>query len=303
MFLSRYRKAVDTFAPPLGRSYRFFRDVAVRRHAIRTPYGFSLVGDPAMAAEGYEGEEIAAFLALLESHDAVVDVGANVGVYTCLAASRGKPTIAFEPLARNLNYLYRNLWDNQFRNVEVYPMGLTEAPGLGRIYGYGGVASLRPGWAQARKTQSTLVPLTSLDTVAAGRFPGKKLLVKVDVEGFEREVLAGATKTLERIPKPTWLVEILLSGELIPGGTNRRFAETFAMFREHGYRCRGLDPARTAVGPEEVSRWVRNGRVDGGRHDFLFSAEPAGAPAEQQLDQESCSQSRPDAAAVFAVAG
>jgi FkbM family methyltransferase len=271
MFLSRYRKAVDTFAPPLGRSFRVLRDATSRRRTIQTAYGFTLVGDPAIAAAGWEGDEIAAFISLLETHDVVVDIGANVGIYSCLAASRGKKTVAIEPLRRNLNYLYRNLWDNQLRNVEVFPMGLAQAPGLGRIYGYGGIASFLPGWAQARETQSTLVPLTSLDAVVNGRFGGKRLLIKLDVEGFELEVLAGAVSTLDRIPKPTWLVEILFRGEVIPGGLNSKFAETFAMFWERGYCCHKLDRAMTPVGPDQVSLWIRDGSVDGDTRDFLFS--------------------------------
>ncbi len=271
MFLSRYRKAVDTFAPPLGRSYRVLRDATSRRRAVQTPYGFALAGDPGIAASGWEGDEVAAFLSLLESHDVVVDIGANVGIYSCLAASRGKKTVAIEPLPRNLNYLYRNLWDNQLRDVEVFPMGLARAPGLRRIYGYGGIASFLPGWAQAREGQSTLVPLTSLDAVVNGRFVTKRLLIKLDVEGFELEVLAGAVGTLDRIPKPTWLVEILLRGEVIPGGMNSKFAETFAMFWERGYSCHKLDQALTPVGPDQVSRWIQNGSVDGEARDFLFS--------------------------------
>jgi FkbM family methyltransferase len=247
------------------------RDATSRRRAIQTPYGFSLAGDPEIAAAGFEGDEVAAFLSLLESHDVVVDIGANVGIYSCLAASRGKQTVAIEPLPRNLNYLYQNLWDNQFRHVEVFPMGLAQAPGLGRIYGYGGIASFLPGWAQARKAQSTLVPLTSLDALVNGRFGGKRLLIKLDVEGFELEVLAGAVGTLDRIPKPTWLVEILFRAEVIPGGTNSRFAEAFAMFWERGYSCHKLDRALTPVGPDQVSGWMRNGSVDGDTHDFLFS--------------------------------
>jgi FkbM family methyltransferase len=279
MFLSKYRKAVDTFAPPLGRSYRVLRDATSRRRAIQTPYGFSLAGDPGIAAAGFEGDEVAAFLSLLESHDVVVDIGANVGIYSCLAASRGKQTVAIEPLPRNLNYLYQNLWDNQFRHVEVFPMGLAQTPGLGRIYGFGGIASFLPGWAQAREAQSTLVPLTSLDAVVNGRFGSKRLLIKLDVEGFELEVLAGAVGTLDRVPKPTWLVEILFRGEVIPGGMNSRFAETFAMFWDRGYNCHKLDRALTPVGPEQVSRWIRNGSVEEDTRDFLFSG---GLPSREE---------------------
>ena len=273
MILSRCRKAVDTFAPPIGRQYRLLRDATNRRRSIRTKFGFTLAGDPSMAREDWEAEEIAAFLALLDEHETVLDIGANVGFYTCLAASRGRHTVAFEPSQRNLNFLYRNLWENQLTNVEVFPLGLAGQSGLGRIFGFGGISSFVPGWAQAREAHSSLAPLTTLDTITAGRFPHTKLLIKMDVEGYELDVLSGAEKMLERRPKPTWLVEILLSDEVIPGGISKRFAATFEMFWKHGYRSRKLDAGRTFVEREDVARWVADGAVDAETHDFIFSAD------------------------------
>jgi hypothetical protein len=117
------------------------------------------------------------------------------------------------------------------------------------------------------------VPLTTLDTIVAGRFQGKKLLIKMDVEGSELDVLAGAAKTLDLSPKPTWLVEILLRGEVLPDGMNKKYSEAFEVFWQHGYRCRMLDAARTTLGPVDVSRWIANGFVDSETHDFLFSVD------------------------------
>jgi FkbM family methyltransferase len=272
MILSTLRKPVDTFAPAVGRLYRVLRDATNRDRSIQTTSGFSLAGDPSMSKGAWEVGEMEAFLELMGTHDAVLDIGANVGFYSCLAASRGKHTIAFEPSSRNLKFLYRNLWENRFLNVEVFPLGLGGRCGLERIYGYGGIASFVPGWGQARKAQSSLVPLTTLDVIALGRFQNKKLLIKMDVEGFELEVLSGASGTLKLTPKPTWLVEIMLSDPLIPGGVSGKFADTFEAFWKHGYQCRKLNPARTPVGRADIDRWVANRFVDSGTHDFLFSA-------------------------------
>lgn len=273
MILSRCRKAVDTLAPPLGRQYRLLRDATNRRRSIPTKYGFTLAGDPSMTNPDWETNEVQAFLELLQNHDAVLDIGANVGFYSCLAASRGIHTVAFEPSSRNLGFLYRNLWENRFLDVEVFPLGLAAKSGLGQIYGFGGIASLVPGWAQASRAQSSLVPLTTLDSITGIRFRSKKLLIKTDVEGFELEVLAGATKTLAMIPKPTWMIEILLGGEVVPDGINQKFAATFEMFWNHGYRSKMLNAQRTTVEPADVANWVARGSVEGGTHDFLFSAD------------------------------
>jgi FkbM family methyltransferase len=273
MFLSNCRKAVDSFAPPLGRLYRVSRDATNRRQSRPTPYGFTLAGDPSMTVAGWEANEIAAFLELIKTHETVLDIGANVGFYSCLAASRGKHTIAFEPSPRNLNFLYRNLSENHLADVEVFPVGLAGQSGLGKIYGYGGIASFVPGWAQAGQAHSTVVPLTTLDAIAAARLRHQKLLIKMDVEGFELDVLAGAAATLTLDPKPTWLVEILLRDDVIPGGVSRKFTETFEVFWRRGYQSTLLDTARTQVCEADVSRWVANGAVDSGAHDFLFSAK------------------------------
>jgi FkbM family methyltransferase len=272
MRLSRCRAAVDAFAPPVGRLYRALRNQRYARKRIQTRWGFNFAGDPGLASGEWEAHEIQAFLAFLETHDVVLDIGANVGFYTCLAASRGKQTIAIEPCSSSLNVLYRNLWENNFLNVEVLPVGLARQPGLGRIYGLGGIASFVRGWGQAPESQFALVPLGTLDTIAATRFQGKKLLIKMDVEGFELEVLAGAPKTLDLHPKPTWLVELLLHDHVIPGGIARNFRDAFEIFWENGYRSRMLDAARTPVGPADVDRWVAHGRLDTNNHDFLFSA-------------------------------
>ena len=273
MLITRFRKTIDTYVPFLGRYYRLLRDAASRRKSFHTKFGFTLAGDPAMAKDSWETDETEIFLELIETHHTVIDIGANVGFYSCLAASHGKHTVAFEPSSRNLAFLYRNLWENGVLEVEVFPGGLAAKCGLGRLFGFGGISSLVPGWAQAREAQSRLVPLSTLDTIMAGRFKNRKLLIKIDVEGCELDVLSGAVETLDSNPKPTWLVEILLANALIPGGINQRYAETFELLWKHGYRCRKLDAARTPVWPADVSRWIANGSVGSETHDFLFSAK------------------------------
>ncbi len=275
MFVSKLRKPVDKFAPVLGRLYREIRDITSRRRSVTARFGFELAGDPTMLDENWEAEEISAFTEFAQACDVVVDVGANVGFYTCLAASYGKDTLAFEPSRRNLRFLYRNLWNNHFAGVEVYPLALAGHSGMGRIFGYGGIASLVSGWAQSRETRSEVVPVNTLDHIISGRLRDRKLLIKVDVEGLELDVLAGAEAVLNFDPKPVWIVEILLRDDVIPGGVNRRFCDIFNLFWERGYVCRRLSASRAEVTKNDIDRWYRNGRVEGGAHDFLFSAAEA----------------------------
>lgn len=270
MLLSRLRKPVDTFFPGVARLYRSIRDSSLAAELRPTSYGFKLAGEPRFAATGFESREVSAFVDLLQYHDVVLDIGANVGFYSCLAGWQGKQVLACEPSPRNLKFLYRNIWENGLSNIEVFPLGLAQSPGIKRLYGFSDMASFVPGWAQADQKRSTLVPVTSLDNLIATRFPQKRLLIKMDVEGFEMDVLAGAQETLARTPKPTWLVEILLRSEVIPDGINPRFRDVFAAFWQHGYRCRALDSEHRLISPMEVNHWLTDGGADIASRNFLF---------------------------------
>jgi FkbM family methyltransferase len=262
ILISGLQKPIDAFVPSVGHLYRVLRDhYGAERVAIRTEYGFALAGDPEMARD-YEPAEVNTFLKLLDSCATVVDIGANIGFYSCLAASHGKHVVSFEPLPRNLQFLYRNLWENEFRSTEVFPIGLAKEPGLKRLYGFAGLASFVPGWGGANKAHFAVVPVTSLDTILAGRFNGQQLLIKIDVEGFELDVLAGAENTLSLTPRPTWLVETALNGEQVPAGINAQFVEVFETFWRHGYEARRLTVKRESVRRADVHRWVANGAVE-----------------------------------------
>lgn len=270
MFLSALRQPVDTVAPSVGRLYRRMRDFVDARQSQQTIYGFKLAGDRRMAGSNFEPDEVKAFLEAIESHDVVLDIGANVGFYSCLAASRGKHVISFEPSVRNLNFLYRNLWENKLSRVEIFPVGVGKRSGLSRVYGFGGISSFVMGWGQAETSKYSLVPVTTLDAIVAKRFQGQRLLIKVDVEGFELDVLAGATETLNREPRPTWTVEILLRDGVIPEGINTRFQETFEVFWKRGYQCRKLDKTHSRIQNADVEHWVSRGTAD--CKNFLFSS-------------------------------
>jgi FkbM family methyltransferase len=217
--------------PTLAIVYRTLRDAYLMQHRkfSETPYGFRLIGPGAMQTGTFEPEETALIQEHLDRIDVFVDIGANIGFYTCLALSAGKYTIAVEPLRRNLDSLYANLAENGWRNVEVYPVGLASQPGLATLYGEATGASLVSGWAGASPLLKRTIPLTTLDILMGERFCGKNLFIKVDVEGAEFDLLQGAARTLAMSPAPVWMVEIGLT-EHYPAGFNPNYASTFAPF-------------------------------------------------------------------------
>lgn len=267
---SAARHFVDNWLPEVGHAYRQLRDKrAATASFVDTPYGFRLAGNRSMAEGDFEREEIDVFLKYLGKVSACVDIGANIGLYTCLVAAQGKKVIAVEPLNRNLEVLYRNLVGNSFLDVEVFPFGLSGAPGVKRLYGDNTGASFVPGWAGASDRWYEVVPVNTLDLIVNTRFDGQPLLIKMDVEGFEYKVLGGAARTLKISPKPVWLVENNL-GENFPGGRNENFQKTFELFWQEGYEVRTANREERVIRPIDVERWVQQSRVDFGSHNFLF---------------------------------
>lgn len=270
MFLSRFRKPVDKHLPFIGDSYRYLREITTSRTPRRSKYGFRIAGAPGMADPEFEKNEAATFLEALVNHDIVLDIGANIGFYSCLASSRGKHVLAFEPSRRNFFFLCQNLWDNGFHDAEVIPVGLGSQPGLRRIYGFGGISSFIEDWGQAGISRYAIVPVNTLDNMIGSRFKDARILIKMDVEGYELDVLKGATGLLCANPRPTWMVEIMLNNPLIPGGVNGKFLETFETFWKHGYACKELNASPSPVSQEDVLRWTSSGSVDSGTMDFMF---------------------------------
>jgi FkbM family methyltransferase len=242
-------------------------------------HGFLFGGSDAMATGRFESEETALLTAFLPHVDTVVDVGANVGLFTCLARSNGKRVVAVEPVAANLSQLYANLLANGWDDVEVFPLALGARAGLVTIYGSGVGASAIPGWSGAARFPAQVVPVATLDVILSERRFRERLFVKVDVEGLELQVLGGAQRVLEREPAPVWLVEIGLS-QHHPGGRNEGFAATFDCFFSAGYTACVADSGRRRVTKSDIERWTEAGKQDFGHHNFLFLRGEAAVPSD-----------------------
>ncbi|MCD6401836.1 MAG: FkbM family methyltransferase [Anaerolineales bacterium] len=179
----------------------------------------------------------------------------------------GKQVVAFEPMAENLRGLYRNLSENSWNDVEVWPLGLSDAPGLVTIYGYGTGASLVPEWAGSSTAFSRSISVSTLDILLDYRFKGERMFVKIDVEGAELRVLKGAKRVLQRTPKPAWLVEITLTENR--SSCNPQFTEIFEQFWTNGYEVFTADAARRKITKTDVKKWVASGKVDFGTYNYL----------------------------------
>lgn len=252
---------------PLSRLWRQSRDEWKYRRLqpYRTSYGFKLYGDANLDSSREASAEIETVRSFLKEGAALVDIGANVGLFACYARSKGHDVLAVEPQPRNVQLLLRNLRLNKL-DVEVLPIALADKVGVLPLYGGGQGASLSKGWGGMTATYSTLVSVSTLDHILAGRFVGQSVLVKLDVEGHEKQVLQGATKTLARADV-AWLVEHGLTENF--ADVNPNFRALFEIFWNSGYEAYSLNPSRI-VTPDDVDRWIKQKHRDFGNIDFLF---------------------------------
>jgi len=262
--------AVDQWLPFLALRYRQARDAwwYQRPHSYMTIFGFTLHGDQDLDTSRAESHEVAVFIEELSACDVVVDVGANVGLFTCLSVQAGKRTVALEPHPGNLKLLYRTLLDNGFVNVEVFPLALSDAPGILPLLGGGQAATLTPGWCGIQSTYTTNVSTNTLDNLMASRFPGERLLIKIDVEGNEFNVLKGSVALLARDPAPVWILEHGLTQNF--QGLNPHFQDIFDVFWRAGYSAFVVGEVGERVTPEDVSRWIDAGQVPSGYLNYVF---------------------------------
>jgi FkbM family methyltransferase len=245
-----------------------------------TPLGFKIfattsVHHQKMLGGHFEPDEVNLLLELLSSADVFVDVGANIGYYVCLARHAGKHVVAIEPQAKNLRLLYKNVEANGYRDVEIFPMGVSDDPAMVTLFGPSGTgASMIPGWAGQWTGYKTVIPVTTLDILLGGRFAGKKLVVKIDVEGAEYRALLGAAGVLSREPRPTWMLEICLN-EHHPNGINENYLATFDLFWRHGYQAFPAVPAgaRRPIQRGEIESWVKERRAGSGVINYIFSPQ------------------------------
>lgn len=107
MYSAGLKRLVDHHLPSAARKFRDKRWFAGLREC-RTSIGLTLIAEPGLADAIPKYNEIPTLKALLADRDVYVDVGAHLGLYSCIAARMEKYVIAIEPHPLNLQLLYRN---------------------------------------------------------------------------------------------------------------------------------------------------------------------------------------------------
>jgi FkbM family methyltransferase len=226
---------------------------------------------PGLRSGAYEPHLTAVFERHCAPGMTVVDVGANLGYFTLLAArlvGPGGRVVALEPNSENCRLLLSSLRLNGISNVEVLPVAADKAPGWayysthvgsnGGLIDDGDLLS-RPG---------VVVPTFRLDDLVEGPVG----FLKMDVEGAEGRVVLGASRIIER-DRP--IVTTELKDEMLQRVSGRSVTDYLGYFGNLGYTPTLLDKQTGAERPyPSVSALLEEWGEDDQLRDVLLLPAP-----------------------------
>ena len=136
-------------------------------------------------------------ISLCEQKRNCIDIGANVGLWACDLVHSFNTVIAFEPVEEFRTCFEKNV---KKKNYTIHPVA------LGRNESYINMNVVRGNTGHSHIDPNSIgkgnIPLKTLDSFDFSDID----MIKIDVEGFEEEILAGALKTIEK-NKPVLVIE------------------------------------------------------------------------------------------------
>lgn len=168
----------------------------------------SLLFDPTYAPF-LEGEEIMDLLfEKIRPEDVVFDIGGWHGIHATVFARTARQVISFEPNPPTFRILKETVAVNKSQRITPYQLAVGSEASTADLWGSGSGSSLRPGHGKVARNRVQVVTLDDFaDTIST--VPD---VLKIDVEGAEYHVLAGARRCLQHVR----LVCIELHFEEIP---------------------------------------------------------------------------------------
>ncbi len=167
-----------------------------------------------LANSAYEISVLKRFKALLPLYQVFIDVGANIGTYSLIAARYGVKSIAFEPIPSNFCSLKKNIKLNNFDNlIQPLMFGLSEKKEQVDF----NFDPLKPGASSIhphkRMGDIINVQLEEFDQLGLNEIEmAENILIKIDIEGMELNALKGMRKMLNQKKNICLIIETKHSG-------------------------------------------------------------------------------------------
>ena len=254
-------------ALPFLRRFSPVRSVEANGRRVFADLRDSIIGRTLFLEGRYEqalNDVIVGLRPHLTGHCAL-DIGANIGLHTLALSESVGPTgrvLAFEPESHNADLLERTLADARAGNVTVRREAVGDRAGLAAIhrnpsnFGDHRVAG-------ASGSDVTNVPMTTIDLASSAESltEGSIRFAKMDVQGYELNVIRGMLRTLEQNPDIILAVEVYPAGLRAAGGSA---VELMREFRRAGFNGWELHPERVIplADPETYGLLRGDGYVD-----------------------------------------
>jgi len=197
----------------------------------------------------------------------VLDIGANIGYYVLMEAQRCRKVYAVEPVPRNVAVLTENVRLNGYDNVEIFSLAFGRAAGMETMY-----LSAKSNWHSFHPAPDTVgrldIPVETVDAFLRGR--ECPTLVRMDVEGYEINIIDGMTETLPRIGR----MFIELHADIMSLAETRRLLDTV---RGAGFAPELIvkydRPGMSRVLPDDYVDTIYEG--DKGSYEIFFRKRPS----------------------------
>lgn len=162
----------------------------------------------------YSPFETVALKSILNSGDVVIDVGAYMGYYSLLAGKligdKGK-VFSFEPSPVHFDSLNKNILRNKLDNIKTFNLAVSNKKGVVSFYEAGSGSSLIKKEAEThigRKIKPIRVKAVTLNDFTKKEKIKHIDFIKIDVEGWDLQVLKGASDLLKVKDAPDVMVEV-----------------------------------------------------------------------------------------------
>ena len=155
------------------------------------------VSNQIIQSQSFEPHIASVLKDVLKPGNVLVDLGANIGYFSLMAATLVGPTgkvISFEPNSQNLRLLYASIVENGMKNILVLPLAASDAPQILRLQSFGSNGFLET--AAQVQAGAQYVQAVVLDEILQGET--RIDAFKIDIEGFEPFALRGMSKIIEK---------------------------------------------------------------------------------------------------------
>jgi FkbM family methyltransferase len=226
------------------------------KHVLKTIHGVELLIDPSVddgvelslfETGTYEKGTIQLLHKFLKPGSAFLDIGANIGLMSSIASkivgAEGK-VLSVEANPKTIEILQHNLALNYAGNVSIFPFALGSEKGTATLFENWNVNRGGASLLSQDKQEGIDVPVEKLDDI----FENDKIdLIKIDVEGFELEVLKGGIELLKK-QLPVLIIEVSEQRENEAGVSPKEIADFVRSLGNYKlYKQKGTKERKSAL--------------------------------------------------------